>query len=331
MQLPRLAQIVLVLALFGLSACRSEKLGYAVRGREVYYRHMETGKVIPGIWAFQETVETLVPGADGKTFQLIPGSSDYAQDAQQVFYKGQPIAGAEGATFQWVHGDYAKDAQQVYFSGSVVVGADPASFEMLWSGGVAQDKRDWYVQGSPVGIRDRASLRQVVDLNQVTYADANIWAYDQYNYYVGNVRGIEAVAIADPATFQVMENDSDYAKDATQVYYLDRIVPEADPRTFEAIGDRYGKDARHAYYNGYLFDAADVASLQAVGSDKFDLYNQADTYAKDAQQVYCGMGVVEGADVATFVADESGVRDKNKRYFQGRPLEESPKTPSSAQ
>ncbi|MEA5418882.1 DKNYY domain-containing protein [Spirulina sp. CCNP1310] len=328
MKLPRIAQMVLVLALLGLAACRSEKLGYAVRGREVYYRHLETGKVIPGIWAFQETVETLVPGADGKTFQRIEGSPDYAKDAQQVFYQSQPIAGAEVATFQWVHGYYAKDARQVYFMGTVVVGADPAFFKMLWLDSVAEDKRDWYVQGNPVGIRDRPSLKQVVDLNQVTYADANIWAYDKYNYYVGNYHGIEAVAIADPATFQVMENDSDYAKDATQVYYLDRIVPQADPRTFEALGHRYSKDAHHAYYNGYLFEPADVASLQAVGRDKFDLYNQADTYAKDAQRVYCGMGVVEGADVATFVADEQGVRDKNKRYFKCSPMEEAPKTPS---
>lgn len=309
---------LLILAVLSLTACKSPSLGYEIRGREVYYTRMVPGKVIPGVWGFEDAVESLVPGADGKTFQILKEAGDYAKDAKHVFYKGQPIPGAEAATFQSVSGDYTKDRRQVYHMGRAISGADSASFTMLWQGSIAQDKRDWYANGEPVQIRDMAALKRVVNLKTVTYADSKIWAYDRYNYYVGNPSGIKPVPIADRATFQVMANDSDYAKDSQQVYYLDRVVEGADPRTFQALGYRYAKDARQAYYNGYLFKNVDVATLKAVGSDKFDLYNQDHTYAKDAKQVYCGMGVVEGADVSTFVGDESGVRDKNKHYSKGQ-------------
>lgn len=317
---------VLLGTALSLTACGSQKLGYEVRGREVYYLQMVPGKVIPGIWAFEDKIESRVPEADAKTFQILKNSS-YAKDAKQVFYQGKLIPGAEAATFQWVSSDYAKDQRRVYAQGSAIAGADPGSFKMLWKDDVWQDKRDWYVKGQPVHIRDMASLKLVVNLSQVNYRDGNLWAYDKYNYYAGRSSSIEGIPIAHPATFQVMKNDSNYAKDQKYVYYLNDRVDGADPRTFQALGHRYGKDAKRAYYEGSVFTGVDLASLQAVGRDKFSLYDQTYSYAKDFKRAYCAITAIDGADVATFVADENGAQDKNRHYHLCQPVQQPPKSP----
>lgn len=68
-----------------------------------------------------------IPGADPATFRVLEGG--YTRDAGQSFYFAQPMPeGTEIESLEILTGAYAKDAARVYHLGQVVAGADPATF-----------------------------------------------------------------------------------------------------------------------------------------------------------------------------------------------------------
>lgn len=68
-----------------------------------------------------------IPGADPATFRVLHGG--YTRDAQQTFYFDKPMPeGTQMETLQILTGGYAKDSRRAYHMGKVVEGADPATF-----------------------------------------------------------------------------------------------------------------------------------------------------------------------------------------------------------
>lgn len=70
-----------------------------------------------------------IAGADPATFQVLQAA--YARDADTAFYFDQPIADAELASLRPLDGPYAVDSSRVYWMGKPVDGADPATFRVL--------------------------------------------------------------------------------------------------------------------------------------------------------------------------------------------------------
>lgn len=70
-----------------------------------------------------------IPGADPATFRVLQGA--YAQDVRRVFYFTDPIIDADAASFRPLDGPYAGDARRVYWMGKPIDGADPATFRVL--------------------------------------------------------------------------------------------------------------------------------------------------------------------------------------------------------
>jgi hypothetical protein len=70
-----------------------------------------------------------IVGADQATFHVLQGA--YAQDARRIFYFTDPINDADPATFHPLDGPYAGDARRVYWMGKVIDGADRATFRVL--------------------------------------------------------------------------------------------------------------------------------------------------------------------------------------------------------
>ena len=68
-----------------------------------------------------------VAGADPASFRVLQGA--YAQDGQHVFYFKD--AEADAASFKPLDGPYARDAGHVYWMGKTIDGADPATFRVL--------------------------------------------------------------------------------------------------------------------------------------------------------------------------------------------------------
>jgi hypothetical protein len=70
-----------------------------------------------------------ITGADPATFHVLQGA--YAQDAERVFYFADTIENADAASFRPLDGPYASDGRNVYWMGKVITGADPATFRVL--------------------------------------------------------------------------------------------------------------------------------------------------------------------------------------------------------
>jgi hypothetical protein len=70
-----------------------------------------------------------IPGADPATFRVLAGA--YGQDAQRVYYFTDPVVTADTASFRPLDGPYARDNNRIYWMGKVIDGADPATFRVL--------------------------------------------------------------------------------------------------------------------------------------------------------------------------------------------------------
>ena len=338
---PHLACLLCALLPLLLTSCGREA-GYEIRGDKVVW-NTYVGDGLFGKWS-----EAVVVGSQG--FEILQPEG-YAKNAQYVFHRAAVIEGADASTFQLLEkqGGLAKDAKRVYDAGAVIVGADPASFEQAGVGGLGRDKKDYYLGTLPLHVRDVASFK-VLDANAIR-KDDRIWARDTLDYYVE----MQAIPIADPATFQVIE--AWYAKDSRQVYFGSKVLDGADAASFQGIGGESGefaKDARHVYCQGQVVEDCDAATFQLLkyrfakdskhgyfcyqsespplllpdsDGQTFEVIgpsSQGFGYAKDSKQVYQGGFVIEGADPATFVVDPSDpekASDKNRRYQYGKPVQ----------
>ncbi|MFL6159709.1 MAG: DKNYY domain-containing protein [Marmoricola sp.] len=70
-----------------------------------------------------------VKGADPATFKVLGGA--YAKDADRTYYFDQPVPGADASSFKTLDEPYARDDAHAYWMGKVVTGADPDTFVVL--------------------------------------------------------------------------------------------------------------------------------------------------------------------------------------------------------
>lgn len=59
-----------------------------------------------------------------------------------------------------------------------------------------------------------------------------------------------------------------YSIDNRYVYYRGVVIRDADPRTFQDLGDGYGKDSRYVYYCGRRMEGVDPRSFNGRSSDR---------------------------------------------------------------
>lgn len=192
---------------------------------------------------------------DGKELQDIdrgsfkPLNDLFARDKHRGYFRGLPVAGSEGASFEALSEEDAKDARHVWRAGTerrgqeyylirhVVVteiaGADPASYRLLGQG-YARDRERVYYEGRPFKVRDVESFEPLT----------RSFARDKVNGYYE----LQAIAGSHGPSFQMVdERDSHHARDQKRVYHghieindpsgrspypVVKVLPGADPATF---------------------------------------------------------------------------------------------------
>ncbi len=148
-------------------------------------------------------------------------------------------------------------------------------------------------------------------------------------YYIN--RKIEG---ADAKTFEVFE-DNEYAKDKKNVYYGDKVLNEADPKSFKLltkISYGLGKDKNNLYFWENKVNNIDVKTLKIM-TDEFSIY------LKDKNGVYIlfsyngGLPVdldngiispkiLKNVDKQTFQLISGGYsKDKNSVYYIGKKID----------
>ena len=149
---------------------------------------------------------------------------------------------------------------------------------------------------------------------------------DDLNRVARNVsREIKLASNIDTASFKVLNRE--YCKDKQMVYYKwtnpARFwlveLPEADPKTFEAVSGNLAKDQQHVWWYGDILQGLDPKTLEVVNPG----------YVwKDSESVWYQHEPIEGADPKSFRhVGQAYYRDKNRVYWSMTPLEGAdPKT-----
>lgn len=70
-----------------------------------------------------------IAGADPATFRVLAGA--YAQDRQRIYYFTGSVADTDAPSFRALDGPYAVDARHAYWMGKPIPGANPATFRVL--------------------------------------------------------------------------------------------------------------------------------------------------------------------------------------------------------
>ena len=314
--------------------------GYTVKPRAVYFDAHRVAQADPATFKVLQNrfpayaVDArhvfvngeILAGADASKFELLPDlhadQHRWARDGERVYFANAVAAGADPATFQRVPGggeDYWRDASHVYWGHARIEGAEVASFEYLKCG------------AEPSGfVRDAAGVyRHGVRLEQVDPARFVVLSTSGYGHdgehVVFETRIVEG---ADPRTFKVL-NDS-LAKDAAHIYRDGlRILPEANARRFELLGDwRFARDDRHVYFLDRRPDQM-PSIIPNADPDTFMKLDKA--YAKDKTRVFAFWGqdvvTISEADASTFEAlslsaaeQDFDAQDRYRRYKFGKPV-----------
>lgn len=244
--------------------------GYFIKGQKVYLY----GKQLPGADALtfthfnnrgqyskdKNTVysnDKKLKSADAASFQPLANdtTNSYWHDARSAYYKWYTIAGADGASFEYLGGFYAGDKNKVFLEQNIVAEADRASFQSLYNF-VGKDAEHVFVRNIAATTITEVSNFKIITLSEETFG---IDSKQIYTIRYTPTLPLMPFPNADLETFVVLGDY--YAKDKNQVYYYSFHIPEilvlegANPKSFELHWDGgRGSNAR----DGELFYKAGV-------------------------------------------------------------------------
>ena len=184
--------------------------------------------------------------------------------------RADTLPGADPATFKQVRNWLGHDSERVYYKKELVPGVDVPTLKVDRKP-LFHDKKDYYYETKPLHVADMSSFKII------KWVYDSFWAKDsRYAYF--NDRRFEV----DLPTFKV--ESSTIAKDKDHVYYFGNLIPDADPKTFEAIGKSgYYRDKSHIWCGDELLEDVDYETFQAddfdTGHDKYGRfrYHERDT------------------------------------------------------
>ncbi len=211
-----LRNLFILLALtITLTSCHS---GYEEKNGKIYYKWINGGS-----WKRENTLVD----ADAKTFETIKTDLNIhlGKDKEHVFKDASILEHADPNTFEQVKEYYWQDKNNVYllqFGGTdcKIENADPKTFKVIKDYLWAQDKSNVYYR-----------FDKLQDVNPVKFvAIDEEWGKDDKYYYFNNLR-------VDSLDYQTAEIVSPYyIKDKNSVFFREKVVKDANPKTFKTNG-----------------------------------------------------------------------------------------------
>ena len=237
--------------------------------------------------------------ADMSSFKQI--DYKWAIDSLYVYYldydvleDNHPAPIGDYSTFKVLTELYALDSTRVYYKNKVVEGADPSSFAVMnEENHYAQDKHRVYCEDYGSEIRDLKALRH----KSMDYGLCKAFHTDGTTVY--NYRLLPMPKGTDFTAIDRVDPYCEWYSDKKRVYYENRILPGANPKTFK------------------------VFPLYHLSEDKVTINKKSATYSSDGRHVYHCDSLISGVDIASFVCgydfvgDQSFAFDKNQ-YYEGR-------------
>lgn len=119
---------------------------------------------------------------------------------------------------------------------------------------------------------------------------------------------------ADVFTFEILDEQQQYARDKNHVYFNGTIIPEADSATFEFLGTYYSRDKNNVYISGVIL-STDSPNFEFLPSNLM----------RDSQHIYWSDRIISDAPSHFTVIDDTGStiywKDSNYIFFNGSPIE----------
>jgi hypothetical protein len=200
-------------------------------------------------------------------------NGSFATASGRAYFRSDPIADSDAATFQALDDTYAKDARHV------------------WHCGTYRDSREyWLVK------RTRATVIPGADPGTFRVLTQR-YSRDASRIYFEGV----AFPVRDPATFEVLY--SSYARDRVTGYYMREEVPDSDGATFEGLSDNFAKDRSHVWYSDINLSAPGpgvVENLPLPDADPATFVAIEGEFGKDATRVYRRAAILKDARPETF-------------------------------
>ena len=265
--------------------------------------------------------------------------AQYSKNFYTVYYRGQPLFGADAGTF-WVAApesilikdpkyvplaaesapdmrldeSYAADVHTVYVSGVPLAHSDGKTFMPLWHG-FYEDAHQVY---SPleVGADEATPVFTVFDRDSFSFSPVG-YAHDNRSIYT--LMSGHVMTGIDPASFQPLS--ARYVRNVRGVYYVplegSEVLPVegSDMATFSPIGESiFGKD-RYAVFAVGKKIVADVTSFTVLVSDS----GNTSAYALDMHGAQYADTAMPAADAGTLQVylDVDYAHDAKHVYYRG--------------
>lgn len=290
----------------------------------VYIDHLSSEQKIEE--ADPETFEVFVKGDDSPIATLSMTVEVYGKDKNHVYYKGEIIQEADPKTFTPLGSYYAKDKDFVYCHNEKFENIDRGSFQVFLSGSNRAPYGDSVEWGKD---------KNFVYYNGQIVPGAHVKTFQVKREFIQGVGGFYFIGKDKNDTYEAgiaLKNAKDndfiqlnerYKKNNYSVYYFDRQIFGANPRSFQVINKYYGKDEKNVYRG--------LDKLKNVDPESFQYITE--KYIKDKKTVYWVPDVltitpIEKADSESFeVLNDFYTKDKNAVYFKGKPIPDA--TPQS--
>lgn len=305
--------------------------------------------------------------ADSESFSVIEKDSYLSKDNKNVYFWWNLIEQADPNTFvPYIRNDgsslssrFAIDKNNAYFRRNamfygILTGVDLETFKVMNSGHGAEDKNNFYSSSGhatpkiPINKLDEQEIEspnntvndtKTYNNNDNPTSETERWVIDHYcleNAYAYHGYLKENGPLC----------NSRYERDANNLYYMDKILENADPDSFVFLNYLYFKDKDHAFYEKQLINDSDAESFKTfeyfikypeVNKDrdssdssysklhrKKESYSQVSKYSKDKNNVYFETLKITNADPINFelINDYFG-KDNKQVYFENKPIKDA--------
>lgn len=222
-----------------------------------------------------------IKGVDIESFQQYPGS--WAKDKKNCYSSDRKLQGANIESFKVLNFTYAKDDRNVWTLAGSLKDVDAKTFEVCDNGkfslGKDRDKKTgiWYELFVPHGFgkdknnvyyydfQGKPSVVKNALVKTFVSLDDGRFGYDEKNVFCGK----QKLPKVDAKTWQKINDSYNYSKDKKSIYYLGRIIKDADYETFQVIEKKVerglpkqlARDKNNYYWNDSITPREKIEEL----------------------------------------------------------------------
>lgn len=198
-------------------------------------------------------------------FEILNSETFYWIKDGKIYFRNEPVKGADIESFRFYAGSFAKDKKHCYRVGRRLKNADPQTFQALNYTFFKDEKQVWVLGGK---IKDADSKTFAV-CDDGCFKSGSIclppgFGKDKEQVFYYDFDGIANwVKKANPETFTSLQ-DGYFGKYDKFVFFGRAVIPSANLRSWRKIGGHFSKDDSKIFYMNRPIKTVDHATFEVV-------------------------------------------------------------------